>query len=381
MILHQQNVPRPARWAILATLLIAASVHAEELRFSSQLDGSQEVPPVATSAKGRAKVVLDTETSDLCLSLSFERLSSAQSAAYIQGPATPGSSGGVLFSLPLGTFEAKCFKVDEAAISALRDGRAYLNVCTEAFPGGEIRGQIVPVTRRLILDVRPSTCLNPVDPRARGTISVALLGMRDLEVSSVDVSSLLLAGKVRPKEILRADVGAPGGVVSDCHCNRMRDGAVDLVMKFKTEAIVEALDLSSLPHGTLVSVELSGLLRDGTPFQATDCLRVVYRMNLPDSADGPDGVGLRGVRGNVEVSSAIGGENGLDVRFGLDRNAHVRLTVHDVSGRRVATLSERDFSPGEHVVSWRPSGAASGVYFLRLESEDWRETRKAVLVR
>jgi hypothetical protein len=287
----------------------------------------------------------------------------------------------VLFSLPLGSIEAQCFRIDDATASALRDGMAYLNVRTAEFPDGEIRGQIESVTRRAILDIRPSTCLNTVDPRSRGTLSAALLSMRDLDGSTVDLSSLLLAGKVQPLAVVRADVGAPGGRASECHCNRMRDGVVDLVMKFKIESVVDALDLGSLAHGTLVPVELTGLLRDGTPFRATDCLRVVYRRNLSEPSENPNDAVLRGAGHGLQVGSAAEGIDGLDVRFGLERAAVVRVSVHDVSGRRVALLSERVFSPGEHVVSWRPLGAASGVYFFRLESEDWRETRKAVLLR
>lgn len=72
--------------------------------------------------------------------------------------------------------------------------------------------------------------------------------------------------------------------------------------------------------------------------------------------------------------------------FDLSFEQNVRLTVHDVSGRRVASLADRSFGPGRHEVEW--SGAdgrgrelPSGVYFVLMESASSRQTRRLVLLR
>lgn len=63
----------------------------------------------------------------------------------------------------------------------------------------------------------------------------------------------------------------------------------------------------------------------------------------------------------------------------------VRLAVYDAAGRRVALLWDGPLAAGRHSFSWEgalPVGrAASGVYILRLESDDFVDTRRIVILR
>jgi probable HAF family extracellular repeat protein len=77
--------------------------------------------------------------------------------------------------------------------------------------------------------------------------------------------------------------------------------------------------------------------------------------------------------------------NGTRVSFVLPQRTRVRLTVHDVLGRRIATLVEGMQGPGPHAVTWPAAGnaggeVASGIYFLRFEGEEWVETRKMIVL-
>lgn len=61
------------------------------------------------------------------------------------------------------------------------------------------------------------------------------------------------------------------------------------------------------------------------------------------------------------------------ITFSNDQSAHVRLTVHDVLGREVATLVAGDLTPGVWSVTWdgrNSSGSQmpSGVYYLRMSA-------------
>jgi hypothetical protein len=75
------------------------------------------------------------------------------------------------------------------------------------------------------------------------------------------------------------------------------------------------------------------------------------------------------------------------VTYILARPSLVRLSIHDVQGRRVATLADGAFSDaGEISFQWngRDSNGAdvsSGIYFARMVSGEHRETRKMVLLR
>jgi hypothetical protein len=73
----------------------------------------------------------------------------------------------------------------------------------------------------------------------------------------------------------------------------------------------------------------------------------------------------------------------LAIRFTVDRPGHVRLVVHDVAGRRVATLVDGRLAPGTRRIDWDGRNAdgrpvAPGCYFLRLGREDGVESDRVV---
>ena len=57
------------------------------------------------------------------------------------------------------------------------------------------------------------------------------------------------------------------------------------------------------------------------------------------------------------------------IRFTVPREAPVRLTVFDASGRKVTVLTDRTYAPGIHEITWKAGDRASGMYFYRLETE------------
>jgi len=74
------------------------------------------------------------------------------------------------------------------------------------------------------------------------------------------------------------------------------------------------------------------------------------------------------------------------IRFDLPRDTgRVTLTVFDARGRLVDRLVEGALTAGSHEVTWTGRDQAgnavgSGVYFYRLEAEDFTRTRKMLLV-
>jgi hypothetical protein len=73
------------------------------------------------------------------------------------------------------------------------------------------------------------------------------------------------------------------------------------------------------------------------------------------------------------------------VSLALSQASDVRLTVHDVAGRRVATLLDESMAAGSRDVTWSAQSASgplsSGVYYLRLAVNDVVETKSVVLTR
>mgnify|MGYP001156584588 CR=1 FL=1 len=58
-----------------------------------------------------------------------------------------------------------------------------------------------------------------------------------------------------------------------------------------------------------------------------------------------------------------------------------RLSVYDVSGRLVKVIFDELIQAGEYEVEFDATGLASGMYYYRLESGSYSETRKMVLVK
>jgi len=137
------------------------------------------------------------------------------------------------------------------------------------------------------LDIKPGSCPNPLNPKSRGVLPVALVGMPTFQVADVVLTSLQLArsdgvggsvapifGPPGPHPVL-ADVATPfPGAPCDCHALG-GDGIIDLELKFRTEDLVQTLQLSLQPSGAKVSLALTGELTNGLLFKAEDCITIV----------------------------------------------------------------------------------------------------------
>jgi hypothetical protein len=63
------------------------------------------------------------------------------------------------------------------------------------------------------------------------------------------------------------------------------------------------------------------------------------------------------------------------------RNPDIVLKVFNILGREVATLVNEKLAPGTYTVDWNASQYPSGVYFYRLQTNGFAETRKMLLTK
>ena len=59
----------------------------------------------------------------------------------------------------------------------------------------------------------------------------------------------------------------------------------------------------------------------------------------------------------------------------------MKIIVYDVLGREVATLINEKLQPGTYEVEFNGSNYPSGVYFYKLSSGDYSETKKLILLK
>ncbi len=127
----------------------AGSSKAAPLTFKVPLTGAQQVPPVQTSATGTADLSYDPATRVVTWSVTCSGLSGPPTMAHFHGPAAAGKNGPVVIWLTEKGKPAATPIKGEATLTPeqaqqFNAGEWYINVHTQANPGGEVRGQVMP---------------------------------------------------------------------------------------------------------------------------------------------------------------------------------------------------------------------------------------------
>jgi hypothetical protein len=125
--------------AALAMMLVVAGTASAETLYTAVLDGQQEVPEVATPAIGLATIVLNDAQTMATYHIEYNGLLGTETAAHFH-IAPSGTNGAAVFALPAGSPKDGVWPVGPAEVTALNTAQVYVNIHTDQFPGGEIRG-------------------------------------------------------------------------------------------------------------------------------------------------------------------------------------------------------------------------------------------------
>ena len=74
------------------------------------------------------------------------------------------------------------------------------------------------------------------------------------------------------------------------------------------------------------------------------------------------------------------------IAFDLPRNTRIKIEIYNMLGSRVRTLVDKEMQAGKHSIKWNGQNdfggqAPSGVYFYRLTSAEFSQSRKMLLMR
>ncbi len=139
--------------ALASALALGNATHAlaTTFGFTATLSGLQEVGPNASPATGTAFLVYDDVANTLSTTVSFAGLLAPLTASHIHGSPTsvPGVNAGVIHpfaSAPAGatsgTYSDVWVGLTPTQVTWLNGGLLYVNIHSQLYPGGEIRGQI-----------------------------------------------------------------------------------------------------------------------------------------------------------------------------------------------------------------------------------------------
>ena len=190
----------------LLALSTAASASAAPLTFFAFLDGPSEQPPVSSPGTGSTLVTIDAVANTMRVEVVFKNLIGTTTVAHIHTPtAVPGTgTAGVatqvprFVGFPVGvkrgvydvTFDmtlassynpsflsnavnqGSTATAQASLFSGIESGRAYLNVHSSMYPGGEIRGFLQPCGTR-----NSTACPSVPEPASMTLVGLALAGL------------------------------------------------------------------------------------------------------------------------------------------------------------------------------------------------------------
>ena len=131
-----------AALALAASVALAGPAFAD--KYKATLNAKSENPPNASAATGTADINYDPATKKLSWKLTYSGLTGPATAAHFHGPAEAGKNAGVAVAIPnagKSPVEGSATLTDAQAADLVA-GKYYVNVHTQANPGGEIRGQV-----------------------------------------------------------------------------------------------------------------------------------------------------------------------------------------------------------------------------------------------
>jgi CSLREA domain-containing protein len=115
------------------------------------------------------------------------------------------------------------------------------------------------------IDIKPDSDANPIYPRSRGVLPVAILSSESFDVEDVDVTTLAFG----PDAAAPAHDLTEPGVLEDHLRDVNADGSIDLVPHYRSrETGITSDDLEAC---------MSGALADGMPFEGCDSIRTLQR--------------------------------------------------------------------------------------------------------
>ena len=334
-------------------------IHQGEVLFTANLDGSQEVPPIMTVAKGTGWAVLRNDNNSIYYRETFARLSSAFTAGHIhEGGA--GSNGPVIkpFTFTRNSTEGIYTNVPDSLIAQFIKGNTYLNVHSSGNPGGEIRGQLNLTSGvGFVSTLAGPNEVPPVTTNGQGT-GYFIWGAPVQNALNFQVTIAGLSSAYSASHFHEGATGVSGSVVhpydfgTDSTVNTTWTGPTDAnIISLAQGNIYTNVHTSNNPggeiRGQLIFTNiLSGNLTSVNDINNEIPSKFVLNQNYP----------------NPFNPSTI-------INFSIPVKSYVSLKVYDILGRVVDVLANGIMNAGNYKITFESKKLASGVYIYSLSSD------------
>ena len=219
----------------------------------------------------------------------------------------------------------------------------------------------------------------PFNPPSAESLILEFYGI----VSPIDTSGVIGGGAPGESSVVYVDPVDPVGHPLDIQWSVDGNPVPGATQEsLRVAPLVGLLGLSPGDHALSVRVtDNTALVRDEIARAARMAATRSWVLHIsPDAGVGDPGSSR--VSNSVRLSIAPSPfTHGTTLRYRISAPSRVRVTVYDLAGREVATLSDRVQTAGPHEVKFDGRGRPAGLYVFRLTSDCGSVTRKALLLR
>jgi hypothetical protein len=317
-----------------------------QLEFAVTLSGEQEFPVTGSAGSAAGTISVDAVTGEVAGSINVDGFTAT--AAHIHD-AFAGINGDILIGLEANDSDPNLFEVPDGAIltseqvDRLLAGGLYINAHSDAFPGGEVRAQLLPSNITLIFtDLTGAEEVPPVatDGSARAATTVDT----DASVVTINVNTVEL-----PTANAAHIHAAPPGEVGD------------VIVPLEQDATT-----SSLWFATAVEVTAEQL----AAFEANDWYVNVHTPENPDgevrgqiiAAAGPEAFTFTEIQTQIFNARCTGCHSGAAAPQGLNLSAGSSYDLLvDVDSNEVPALKRVDPGNADESYIIRKLEGAAGI--------------------
>jgi hypothetical protein len=70
-----------------------------------------------------------------------------------------------------------------------------------------------------------------------------------------------------------------------------------------------------------------------------------------------------------------------NIKYQISKAGFVILKIYDILGRQISTLINEKQTPGSYNVTFDATSLSSGVYFYKLQTDNFTDTKKMVIIK
>lgn len=198
------------------------------------------------------------------------------------------------------------------------------------------------------------------------------------ELTALDASNLP-AGSLLVTDAARTVLSTGGGKQYINHTEPGTDAGTANGTSWSFRWVAPSTPVSSVTFYTAGNAANNSGNTNGDSIYTTTHVMIASAADSDDSGALPRGYRLAQNYPNPFNPSTI-------IEFSLPKSAQVRLTVLNILGQQVRTLADEFLTAGPHQVSWDGSDSygsrvASGLYYYRLETDGYSQTKEMILVK